>query len=222
MLQPPLQDLTLTYADSIQGCDAELISWGLSYYRARYYDPSIGRFLNEDPVGFDGGVNLYVYVRNKATELIDPFGWSPTSKDKWYGHNEPDFHKWFHRCWKQPGDPDACKEKIEEAYREWEDRGKPKGGKCGSPKGGSGRNQKTNFEIQKDIESTQDMENFWWDILAGDAAIGIVGTMGAFGWLGGGAAGAAEGAGGAAGRAQPLPFPKPAPPPPAVPVKPAA
>ena len=29
------------------------------YYRARYYDPKIGRFMSEDPVGFDAGVNFY-------------------------------------------------------------------------------------------------------------------------------------------------------------------
>ena len=30
---------------------------GLLYYRVRYYDPKIGRFLSEDPIGFGGGVN---------------------------------------------------------------------------------------------------------------------------------------------------------------------
>ena len=28
------------------------------YYRARYYDPKVGRFTNEDPVGFDGGMDF--------------------------------------------------------------------------------------------------------------------------------------------------------------------
>jgi RHS repeat-associated protein len=31
---------------------------GLYYYRARYYDPRVARFLSEDPIGFAGGVNL--------------------------------------------------------------------------------------------------------------------------------------------------------------------
>jgi hypothetical protein len=36
------------------------------YYRARYYDPSIGRFISEDPLGFNGdGPNFYAYVENK-------------------------------------------------------------------------------------------------------------------------------------------------------------
>jgi RHS repeat-associated protein len=33
-----------------------------SYYRARYYDPAIGRFLREDEVENDEGVDLYAYT----------------------------------------------------------------------------------------------------------------------------------------------------------------
>src|SRR3989441_2044523 len=47
---------------------------GLYYYGARYYDPSTGRFLSEDPIGFSGGRNFYTYVRNNPPRLIDPTG----------------------------------------------------------------------------------------------------------------------------------------------------
>jgi RHS repeat-associated protein len=48
---------------------------GLQYYRARYYDSTIGRFLGEDPLGFPGsGPNFYVYVKNDPISLTDPFG----------------------------------------------------------------------------------------------------------------------------------------------------
>ena len=47
---------------------------GLYYYRARYYDPKIGRFLSEDPINFDGGINFFAYVLNSPTNGIDPFG----------------------------------------------------------------------------------------------------------------------------------------------------
>jgi RHS repeat-associated protein len=47
------------------------------YYRARYYNPSVGRFDNEDPVGFGGGdANLYRYVGNGPTDAIDLLGLS--------------------------------------------------------------------------------------------------------------------------------------------------
>ena len=53
---------------------------GLSWYRARWYDPSIGRFLSEDPSGFDGGdLNLTRYVGNSPWNYTDPSGMTRTS-----------------------------------------------------------------------------------------------------------------------------------------------
>jgi RHS repeat-associated protein len=47
---------------------------GLYYYRARYYDPRVGRFVSEDPIGFVGGQNFYRYVNDRPLDVIDPFG----------------------------------------------------------------------------------------------------------------------------------------------------
>jgi RHS repeat-associated protein len=47
---------------------------GLYYYRARYYDPSTGRFLTEDPKGFAAGINFYVYAKNNPINFSDPTG----------------------------------------------------------------------------------------------------------------------------------------------------
>jgi RHS repeat-associated protein len=47
---------------------------GLRYYRARYFDPTVGRFLSEDPIRFDGGTGFYKYVGNRPTDFSDPFG----------------------------------------------------------------------------------------------------------------------------------------------------
>jgi RHS repeat-associated protein len=47
---------------------------GLMYYRARFYDPQLGRFIGEDPIGLNGGINPYAYVGNNPHSLIDPLG----------------------------------------------------------------------------------------------------------------------------------------------------
>ena len=50
---------------------------GFNYYRARYYDPSVGRFVSEDKIGFMGGINFYGYVENRPVLLTDPLGLAP-------------------------------------------------------------------------------------------------------------------------------------------------
>ena len=45
-----------------------------SYYRARYYDQNVGRFLSEDSNGFSDGVNFYRYAHNWPIDNADPTG----------------------------------------------------------------------------------------------------------------------------------------------------
>ena len=54
---------------------------GLHYYRARYYDAAVGRFISEDPIRFASDTtNFYAYVGNDPVDESDPFGLCPPDK----------------------------------------------------------------------------------------------------------------------------------------------
>ncbi|WP_337399147.1 RHS repeat-associated core domain-containing protein [Congzhengia sp.] len=52
---------------------------GFIYLRNRYYDPSIGRFISEDPA--KSGSKWYVYCENNPVKFVDPWGLKPTREE---------------------------------------------------------------------------------------------------------------------------------------------
>lgn len=56
---------------------------GLYSNRARYFDPSAGRFLSQDPIRFSGGTNFYAYVRNNPAVFKDVLGYQGCNASQW-------------------------------------------------------------------------------------------------------------------------------------------
>ena len=55
------------------GRTLELLT-AIYYYRGRYYDPLLERFITTDPIRYRGGINLYEYVGDDPTTCVDPSG----------------------------------------------------------------------------------------------------------------------------------------------------
>ena len=47
---------------------------GLYHYKARFYSPTLGRFLQTDPIGYGDGMNIYNYVGGDPVNFTDPLG----------------------------------------------------------------------------------------------------------------------------------------------------
>jgi RHS repeat-associated protein len=60
---PPVRQLTNRYSFPRYGCRIRATP-----------DPSAGRFLTRDPIGYKGGINLYSYVENSPVNFVDPLG----------------------------------------------------------------------------------------------------------------------------------------------------
>jgi len=103
---------------------------GLYYNRFRYYDPDVGQYISQDPIGVAGGFALYGYVHDPNT-WVDPLG---LTSGKGYSKGTPGTQRWRNkktksgRPYKKPGpktDPNAPhNKKIRQIIRDEKAKGK--------------------------------------------------------------------------------------------------
>ncbi len=90
---------------------------GLYYYGYRWYAPNLQRWLNRDPIGEQGGINLYTFVYSNPIHYYDDFGNQPALPPGWAGPGRPYDPSLNPFAGPPPDTPWACGWRIEEEER---------------------------------------------------------------------------------------------------------
>lgn len=128
---------TLTAANVYRFSSKEyMTNSGTYYYLLRLYDPTLQRWVNRDPLQEQGGINLYVLLRNAPCNSVDPFGLAPAGTPT--DPTDPNTWNWYFNVLRiilnlfTPDDP--TQNPDEEPPDE-----PPQTSQSGSPQSGSGQ-----------------------------------------------------------------------------------
>jgi hypothetical protein len=79
------------------------VSGACVYNYFRNYDPTLGRYVQSDPIGLNGGINSYAYVALNPLMGLDRYGLAPTDWDNTSGGRSaldgPTNGNWGGKCW---------------------------------------------------------------------------------------------------------------------------
>lgn len=104
---------------------------GLYYYRARYYHAQLGRFIGRDPIGYNGGINLYAYAFDSPLAHTDPLGLDTTPTwpalppyDPTKGTGGVLYSDWLDQFWSHTSiDPSQATQTLKDAFQATVKRG---------------------------------------------------------------------------------------------------
>ena len=91
-LRPGAKHSQQNITPGVSACSYDFSRPTVLFHRNRYYNPQIGRFSSSDPIGFNGGYNLYSYANQNPVRWVDPWGLEPWST----GQNKWSWNEWFH------------------------------------------------------------------------------------------------------------------------------
>ena len=94
-LRPGAKHSQQNITPGVSACSYDFSRPTVLFHRNRYYNPQVGRFTSQDPIGFNGGYNLFAYANQNPLRWVDPWGLDPIAGDLLYYPNPQNPSRYF-------------------------------------------------------------------------------------------------------------------------------